>query len=68
MRIIGLTTLVLIVGAGGAALANDGPFTLSAVVNPANVFTMSEPALLLSLGVGLFGSAAAMRRHRQNRS
>ena len=66
--ILGVTTLVLIVGAGGVALAGAGPFSLSTVVNPANVATMSEPALLTLLGTGLFGSATMMRRYRQSRS
>ena len=78
MRIIGVTTLVLITGVGGVALELVGwgfspgiraaPFSLSTVVNPANVLMMSEPALLTALGMGLLGSAAMMRRHRQNRS
>ena len=58
-------TLVLIVGAGGVALTGAGSFSLSTVVNPANVSTMSEPALLMLLGTGLFASATVMRRHRQ---
>jgi len=68
MRIVGVTTLVLILGLGGVALADAAPFSLSTVVSPATVFTMSEPALLLWLGTALFGSATVMRRRRQNRS
>ena len=78
MRIIGVTTLVLITGVGGVALElvgwgfspgiQAGPFPLSTVVNPASMLTMSEPALLTVLGMGLLGSAAMMRHHRQNRS
>ena len=78
MRIIGVATFVLLVGMGGVALELVGwgvspgiqaaSFSLSTVVSPANVPTMSEPALLTLLGTGLFGGAAVMRRHRQRRS